>query len=88
MKEYAVAESWTKLFSSNQLGMPNKALGFRKNGEVLLTLENSLTSYSPGTKTLRDTGIMNTLCALYVGIDSFTETLFLVEKETLLHRGS
>ncbi|KAG5551853.1 hypothetical protein RHGRI_010077 [Rhododendron griersonianum] len=30
MKEYGVAESWTNLFSSNLLGMPNKALGFRK----------------------------------------------------------
>ncbi|KAI8558427.1 hypothetical protein RHMOL_Rhmol04G0092400 [Rhododendron molle] len=73
MKEYGVAESWTKLFSSNLLGMPNKTLGFRKNGEVLLASDNSLASYAPGTNTLATTGIKGSLRAFYV--DPFMQTL-------------
>ncbi|KAG5551857.1 hypothetical protein RHGRI_010081 [Rhododendron griersonianum] len=77
MKEYGVAESWTKLFSSKLLGMPNKTLGFRKNGEVLLASANSLASYAPGTITLAKTGIIGTTNAFYV--DPFMETLLSVE---------
>ncbi|KAF7145596.1 hypothetical protein RHSIM_Rhsim04G0063800 [Rhododendron simsii] len=73
MKEYGVAESWTMLFSSNLLGLPNKTLGFRRNGEVLLASDNSLASYAPGTNTLATTGIKGNLRAFYV--DPFMQTL-------------
>ncbi|KAI8558426.1 hypothetical protein RHMOL_Rhmol04G0092300 [Rhododendron molle] len=76
MKEYGVAESWTKLFSSNLLGMPNKTLGFRRNGEILLASDNSLASYAPGTNTLATTGIRGSSLAFYV--DPFMQTLVLV----------
>ncbi|XP_058211472.1 F-box protein CPR1-like [Rhododendron vialii] len=78
MKEYGVAESWTKLFTFKILGMPHKIFGFRKNGEVLQASKTSLASYAPATETLRDTGIMISLSAL-VSFDSFRETLVLVE---------
>ncbi|KAI8558424.1 hypothetical protein RHMOL_Rhmol04G0092100 [Rhododendron molle] len=77
MKEYGVTESWTKLFSSKLVGMPNKTLGFRKNGEVLLASANSLASYAPGTITLAKTGIIGTTNAF--SVDPFMETLLSVE---------
>ncbi|KAG5551860.1 hypothetical protein RHGRI_010084 [Rhododendron griersonianum] len=77
MKEYGVAESWTKLFSSNLLGKPNKTLGFRKNGEVLLALDDSLASYAPGIETLAITGIKGFSPGFHV--IPFMETLVSVE---------
>lgn len=49
MKEYGVAESWTKLFTvSNSQRL--RTLGFRKDGQVILPLRNSeLVSYDPET---------------------------------------
>ncbi|KAI8558429.1 hypothetical protein RHMOL_Rhmol04G0092600 [Rhododendron molle] len=77
MKDYGVAESWTKLFSSNLLGKPNKTLGFRKNGEVLLALDDSLASYAPGIETLAITGIKGFSPGFHV--IPFMETLVSVE---------
>ncbi|KAI8558425.1 hypothetical protein RHMOL_Rhmol04G0092200 [Rhododendron molle] len=77
MKVYGVAESWTTLFSSEVLGMPNRTLGFRKNGEVFLASDNSLASCAPGTITLASTGIIGTANTFYV--DPFMETLVSVE---------
>ncbi|KAI8558421.1 hypothetical protein RHMOL_Rhmol04G0091800 [Rhododendron molle] len=73
MKEYGVAESWTKLFSSNLLGRPNKTLEFRKNGKVLLVSDNCLASYAPGTNTLATTRIRGNSRSFYVDrfMDSF-----------------
>ncbi|XP_058211473.1 F-box/kelch-repeat protein At3g23880-like [Rhododendron vialii] len=76
MKEYGVAESWTKLFSSNLLGRPNRTLGFRKKGEVLLATDKCLASYAPGTNTLATTGFRGNSPIFY--IYQFMETLVLV----------
>ncbi|GFY99066.1 hypothetical protein Acr_13g0004670 [Actinidia rufa] len=65
MKEYGVAESWTRLFSinltgilSNTTGKLDNVLGFRKNGELLLsTSKERLLSYDPKAQTMTDTGI-------------------------------
>ncbi|XP_057509860.1 F-box protein At3g07870-like [Actinidia eriantha] len=83
MKEYGVAESWTRLFSinltgilSNITGKLDNVLGFRKNGELLLsTSKERLLSYDPKAQTMTDTGIRgrHPLC-----IDTFIETLVLV----------
>ncbi|KAE9456146.1 hypothetical protein C3L33_11954, partial [Rhododendron williamsianum] len=78
MKKYGVAESWTKLFSSNLLGKPNKMLGFRKNGEVLLASDDSLAYYAHGTETLAITGIKGFSPGFEV--IPFMETLVSVEK--------
>ncbi|KAG5551855.1 hypothetical protein RHGRI_010079 [Rhododendron griersonianum] len=78
MKEYGVAESWTKLICLNFLGMPCQIFGHRRIGEGLLASKNSLASYAPATETLRDTGMRISLRAL-VYVDSFMETLDLVE---------
>jgi F-box interacting protein len=49
MKEYGIQESWTKLFNIRQ-GL-KRVVGFRKNGEVLVTdRDGELLSYEPNTK--------------------------------------
>ncbi|KAL7250453.1 hypothetical protein ACSBR1_012462 [Camellia fascicularis] len=86
MKEYGVAESWTKLFSINLPGVLNKTLGFRQNGEVLLsTTNNWLISYDPGTKTMSNTGIRGSSYSF--NVDTFMETLILVKEHTNVLEG-
>ncbi|KAG5551877.1 hypothetical protein RHGRI_010101 [Rhododendron griersonianum] len=77
MKEYGVAESWAKLYNVNPPGMLYQIVGFRKNGEVLLSMSDNrklLLCYDCETKTLTNTG--------YTGSsDSFTAVTF---KESLV----
>ncbi|KAI8558638.1 hypothetical protein RHMOL_Rhmol04G0111900 [Rhododendron molle] len=77
MKEYGVAESWAKLYNVNPQGMLYQIVGFRKNGEVLLSMSDNhklLLCYDCETKTLTNTG--------YTGSsDSFTAVTF---KESLV----
>ncbi|KAI8010051.1 hypothetical protein LOK49_LG06G01635 [Camellia lanceoleosa] len=80
MKEYGDAESWTKLFSINLSGVLDKTLGFRKNGEVLLsTNKNWLLSYHPATQKLTNTGIVGNSYSF--DVDIFKATLVLVKGE-------
>ncbi|CAL5391640.1 unnamed protein product [Camellia sinensis] len=86
MKEYGVAESWTKLFSINLPGVLNKTLGFRQNGEVLLSTTNDwLISYDPGTKTMSNTRIKGSSYSF--NVDTFMETLILVKEHTNVLEG-
>ncbi|CAL5336674.1 unnamed protein product [Camellia sinensis] len=80
MKEYGDAKSWTKLFSINLPDLLDKTLGFRKNGEVLLsTNENWLLSYHPGTQKMTNTGIVGN--SYSCNVDVFMATLVLVKGE-------
>ncbi|XP_059450214.1 F-box/kelch-repeat protein At3g23880-like isoform X2 [Corylus avellana] len=50
MKEYGIRESWTKLFNIH-IGGLKRVVGFRKNGEVLVTDRcGELLSYEPNTQ--------------------------------------
>ncbi|CAL5336658.1 unnamed protein product [Camellia sinensis] len=74
------------LFSINLPGVLNKTLGFRQNGEVLLsTTNNWLISYDPGTKTMSNTGIKGSSYSF--NVDTFMETLILVKEHTNVLEG-
>ncbi|THG04488.1 hypothetical protein TEA_024482 [Camellia sinensis var. sinensis] len=80
IKEYGDVKSWTKLFSINLLDVLDKTLGFRKNGEVLLSTNmNWLLSYHPGTQKMTNTGIVGNSYSF--NVDVFMATLVLVKGE-------
>lgn len=87
MKEYGVAESWAKLYNFN-LPEVLKIIGFRKNGEVLLsTIDNGqLLCYNYETRTLTNTGYHE--CFDLFAADTFTESLVLLEGGNGSSRGS
>ncbi|PRQ48949.1 putative F-box domain-containing protein [Rosa chinensis] len=85
MKEYGVAESWTKLFNVRLLGSPEEELriepfGFTKSGQVVVRMGrdeefNSFKSYDPEDKQFRDFGNQ---AYDYYFMDSFVESLVLL----------
>ena len=86
MKEYRVAESWTKLFSIDITGMWDNVLGFRKNGEVLIsTTDNWLVSYNPRTKTMAYIGFDESSHIRFV--DTFMEILVFVKEQNGVLKG-
>ncbi|XP_058211477.1 F-box protein At4g22390-like [Rhododendron vialii] len=80
MKEYGVAESWAKLYNINPPGVLYQMVGFRKNGEVLLSMSDNhrrLRCYDCETKTLTNTGYTSSSDAF--AADTFMESLVLVK---------
>ncbi|KAK3021077.1 hypothetical protein RJ639_046098 [Escallonia herrerae] len=79
MKEYGVAGSWTKLFTIDLPGMLRRTIGFRKNGEVMLSLiSNELVSYDPNKKEIKYLGVQGNIRSFYV--DTYMESLALLER--------
>lgn len=83
MKDFGLVESWTKLYSVNLPGVLDRTLGFRKNGEVLLsTTYNSLLSFDPGTRTIMNTGITGSSYSF--NVDTFMESLVLLKDKVVV----
>ncbi|CAK9172850.1 unnamed protein product [Ilex paraguariensis] len=79
MKEYGVADSWTKLFSIHLVGTLEKIIGFRKNGEVLLSSRScKLVAYDPKMGLIKDLEILGDTRSFHV--DTYMETLVLLGK--------
>uniref|UniRef100_A0A5B7BNK8 F-box domain-containing protein n=1 Tax=Davidia involucrata TaxID=16924 RepID=A0A5B7BNK8_DAVIN len=58
MRQYGVAESWSKQFNVNLQGGLGAVLGFRKNGELLLTRRGGeVVSYNSSNKAIKNLGI-------------------------------
>ncbi|KAA8524477.1 hypothetical protein F0562_010900 [Nyssa sinensis] len=86
MKEYGVAESWTKLVTINLPGELGSTVGFKKNGEVLLSMRNNLfVSYDPKTQQIKELGIHGNSRSFYV--DTYMETLVLLEGQNRVLEG-
>ncbi|XP_019159142.1 PREDICTED: F-box/kelch-repeat protein At3g23880-like [Ipomoea nil] len=67
MKEYGVVDSWTKLPTIELVGGMKKLVGFRENGELLLSTKKSgLVSYCPDTRVVNDLGILGNNRSFYV----------------------
>ncbi|XP_019159145.1 PREDICTED: F-box protein CPR30-like [Ipomoea nil] len=83
MKEYGVVDSWTWLHTIELVGGMTKIVGFRKNGEILLsTNKNELVSYCPNTRVVNDLGISGDSSSFYV--DKYLESLVLLKPQTHL----
>ena len=54
MKEYGVAETWTKLYSIDFGVRLGRVIGFKKNGEVLIITSNDkdLLLYKPNSQSI------------------------------------
>lgn len=88
MRDYGVFETWTKLYNITLPDFLSRTLGFRKNGEILITSDTGeLISYDSATKTMTNTIIQGSSYSLKVL--SFVESLVLLEGENdvpdLLH---
>lgn len=80
MKDYGVFESWTNLYNITLPGVLSRTLGFRKNGEILLTSDiGEVISYDSETKTITKTSIRGSAYSLKV--QSFVESLLLLKGE-------
>ncbi|KAF7145572.1 hypothetical protein RHSIM_Rhsim04G0064400 [Rhododendron simsii] len=79
MKEYGVAESWAKLYDINlPIGLRH-IIGFRKNGQVLLsTNDDRLLCYDCETKT--SANLIDTESSVTFDGDTFMESLVLVKQ--------
>lgn len=77
MKEYGVAESWTKLFDIDVGVRLGRVLGFKKNGEVIMvTNAGKLLCYEPRSRTTSDPHIRSRTESFY--LDTFMESLVLL----------
>ncbi|KAL0328290.1 UNVERIFIED_CONTAM: hypothetical protein Scaly_2261600 [Sesamum calycinum] len=76
-ENYGDGESWSKQYNIEVDGGLGMILGFRANGDVLLTARNrGLVSYNPVTGQGRDLGISGTKDSFYVG--TYVESLSLL----------
>ncbi|XP_019159140.1 PREDICTED: F-box/kelch-repeat protein At3g23880-like isoform X2 [Ipomoea nil] len=86
MKEYGVVDSWTRLHTIELVGGMEKIVGFRKNGEILLSTNKSeLVSYCPNTRVVNDLGISGNSRSFYV--DKYLEYLVLLRQKNHLVDG-
>lgn len=78
MKEYGVAESWTKLFDIDiDGGGLVRVIGFTKNGEVLLvTKDGKLVSYEPRSQETMDLHIRGLTESFY--LNTYVESIVLL----------
>ncbi|XP_062153478.1 F-box/kelch-repeat protein At3g06240-like [Alnus glutinosa] len=78
MKEYGVAESWTKLFDIEiDGGGLKRVIGFTENGEVLLvTKDGKLVSYEPSTQETMDLHIRGLTESFF--LDTYVESIVLL----------
>jgi F-box interacting protein len=75
MKEYGVAESWTKLFDIESL---QTVTGFTKNGEVLLVKDGKLYSYEPNSQQYLDLHICIDIESKPIFLETYVESLVLL----------
>ena len=73
MKEYGVAESWTKLFDIESL---QTVKGFTKNGEILLVKDEKLYSYEPNSQKYLDLHICGEIESIF--LETYVESLVLL----------
>jgi F-box interacting protein len=73
MKEYGVAESWTKLYDIDVGEGLHRVIGFTKNGEALLIKHKKLFSYSPCTQQTLDLHICGN--SFFFSLDTYVESL-------------
>lgn len=77
MKKYGDRESWSKQYNVELDGGLGMILGFRTDGDVLLTARNrGLVSYNPVTGESRDLGVLGTKDSFYTG--TYVESLALL----------
>jgi hypothetical protein len=77
MKEYGIAESWTKLFDICIHKNLVKMLGFTKNGEVLVVdSDDNLSSYEPSSQRALDLHIGGIQQSF--SLDTYVESLVLL----------
>ncbi|RXH84070.1 hypothetical protein DVH24_026969 [Malus domestica] len=78
MKEYSVAESWTKLLSACMEGSLTGPFGVRKSGEVVFRMLGGVpVSVDPETEQVKD---FETDGYRYFFMDSFVESLVLLDQ--------
>ncbi|XP_059644867.1 F-box/kelch-repeat protein At3g06240-like [Cornus florida] len=79
MKQYGVVESWTNLFSVDfARGGSVKVIGWKRNGEVLLTKDKEMVSIDIKTQKLTNLGMHGYDEAFCV--KTYTESLVLIDK--------
>ncbi|KAK9284258.1 hypothetical protein L1049_023427 [Liquidambar formosana] len=77
MKQYGVAESWSKQFIIDSQGRWSTPLGLSKSGEILLATSNEeVVSYHPETQQVMDVAIRGSEVLFYLG--NYVESLVLV----------
>ncbi|KAM7497898.1 hypothetical protein LguiA_022312 [Lonicera macranthoides] len=89
MKEYGVENSWTRQFKIDTTpgrhlreyhGPLRGPYGFRKNGDVLLTIDRGrLVSYNPKSRKLKKLGIRGCVRSFY--INTYMESLVLLKRK-------
>ncbi|XP_058211480.1 F-box/kelch-repeat protein At3g23880-like [Rhododendron vialii] len=78
MKKYGVAESWAKLYTIPLTGVSGRIIGFRENGEFLVSASDKLLlCYDCKTKTWTNTGYSGSSDACTA--DTFMESLVLAK---------
>ncbi|KAI8551283.1 hypothetical protein RHMOL_Rhmol06G0173400 [Rhododendron molle] len=76
MKEYGVAESWSKQYEIDLDGRLVLVLGLRKNGEMLLVMGKELVSYNPESEGIKKLGVSGCKDSFWFG--DYTESLVLL----------
>lgn len=78
MRDYGVFESWVNLYNINLPGVLSRSLGFRNNGEIVISSDTGdLISFDGDTKTMTNTIIRGSAYSLKV--QSFVESLILLK---------
>ncbi|XP_059668804.1 F-box protein CPR1-like [Cornus florida] len=78
MEQFGVAESWRKQFTVEIQEGIGAALGFRKNGEMILVKGNDeVVLYDPGSKAFNSLGIHSNRDSVFVG--TYAESLVLLD---------
>lgn len=86
MRDYGVAESWTKLYNISIPERLTRTIGFRKDGEVILSLSNNeLVSYDLVNSKIKELGIVGNIRSFYVG--TYVESLVLLKGQNSLREG-
>ena len=79
MEEYGVESLWTRVLTIDDQGL-GWAVGFRRNGEVVLSLNEGLfVSCDLDTHKMKDLRICS---QIYTFVDSYVESLVLLDKPT------
>lgn len=80
MEEYGIWESWTQLYTIDLMEGMEKVVGFRKNGDILVTKEGEeLVSYDPKTSVIEELGIWGSPRSF--SIYNFKATLVFLERQ-------
>ena len=79
MKEYGVAESWTKMFDIDVGEGLRRVVGFTNNGEALVTKDGKLLFYNPSSRRTLNPHIHAQPASLY--LDTYMDSLVLLNVE-------